>query len=209
MQKLVLFSLIKRFYSKNNFQGEREMNAKNQEKIVDLFEYDPERINVVENFFERATKPYNAETKPSVLVSSFITPNEKFYVRNHMHVPVVNINEYKLQIGSQKSMHSLFYDDLQTKYPSHTITAALQCAGNRRHAMNNDYHGSVQGTPWYVGSIGNARWTGVKLRDVLKSFDLDKEGKHVQFFGLDCDTSQKYDSDEYLESLFFRSIFIF
>jgi hypothetical protein len=25
----------------------------------------------------------------------------------------------------------------------------------------------------------------------LESFGLDKEGKHVQFFGLDCDTSQR------------------
>ncbi|CAF4428941.1 unnamed protein product, partial [Rotaria magnacalcarata] len=36
-----------------------------------------------------------------------------------------------------------------------------------------------------------ARWTGIKLRDLLESFGLDKEGKHVQFWGLDCDTSQR------------------
>jgi sulfite oxidase len=146
----------------------------------------------LENFFIRSEKPFNAETKPSILIQSFLTPVEKFYVRNHMHVPFVNIKEYKLEIGNQKSSFSLSYDDLKDKYQTYTITSAIQCAGNRRHAMNNEQQGSVQGTPWYVGAIGNARWTGVKLRDVLQSFDLDKEGKHVQFFGLDCDTSQRY-----------------
>jgi sulfite oxidase len=148
-------------------------------------------LNALENFFIRSEKPFNAETKPSILVSSFLTPVEKFYIRNHMHVPFVNINEYKLELSNQTSTFSLSYDDLKTKYQTHTITSALQCAGNRRHAMNNEQQGSVQGTAWYVGAIGNARWTGVKLRDVLQSFGLDKEGKHVQFFGLDCDTSQR------------------
>lgn len=145
----------------------------------------------MENFFIRAEKPFNAETKPSILVSSFVTPVEKFYVRNHMHVPFVNINEYKLEIGDGTSNYSLSYDDLKEKFQPHTITSALQCAGNRRAAMNNEQQGSVQGTAWYVGAIGNARWTGVRLRDVLDSLDLGKDAKHVQFFGLDCDTSQR------------------
>lgn len=108
-----------------------------------------------------------------------------------MHVPAVNLNDYKLEITNGKKSFSLSYDALRDNYKSHTITSALQCAGNRRNAMNNEYQGSVQGTQWYVGAIGNARWTGVKLRDVLESFGLDKEGTHVQFFGLDCDTSQR------------------
>ncbi|CAF4171035.1 unnamed protein product, partial [Rotaria magnacalcarata] len=131
------------------------------------------------------------ETKPSVLVSSFITPVEQFFVRNHMHVPFVNINEYKLEIGNGKSTHSLSFDDLTEKYQSHTITSTLACSGNRRGAMNNEEQGTIRGAPWYVGAIGNARWTGVRLRDVLQSLGLDKEGKYVQFYGLDCETPKR------------------
>lgn len=171
--------------------GEREANEKAQEDIVDLFQYDPERINALENFFIRSERPFNAETKPSILVSSFLTPVEKFYVRNHMHVPFVNLREYKLELSNGQSNFSLTYDDLKEKYSTHTITSAIQCAGNRRAAMSNQQQGNVQGTAWYVGAVGNAQWTGVRLRDVLTSFGLDKEGKHVQFFGLDCDTSQR------------------
>ncbi|CAF4909292.1 unnamed protein product [Rotaria sp. Silwood1] len=186
-----VYEILEHYRIGNLPPGEREANEKIQEEILDLFQYDPERINAKDNFFIRSERPYNAETKPSVLVSSFITPVEKFYVRNHMHVPFVNINEYKLEIGNEKSTYSLSYDDLKDKYQSYTIISALQCAGNRRSGMNNEQQGTVQGTSWNVGAIGNARWTGVKLRDVLESFGLDKEGKHVQFIGLDCDSSQR------------------
>ncbi|CAF1626580.1 unnamed protein product, partial [Rotaria magnacalcarata] len=26
--------------------------------------------------------------------------------------------------------------------------------------MNNEEQGTIRGAPWYVGAIGNARWTG-------------------------------------------------
>ncbi|CAF4470326.1 unnamed protein product, partial [Rotaria magnacalcarata] len=73
----------------------------------------------------------------------------------------------------------------------HTITSTLACSGNRRGAMNNEEQGTIRGAPWYVGAIGNARWTGVRLRDVLQSLGLDKEGKYVQFYGLDCETPKR------------------
>jgi sulfite oxidase len=171
--------------------------------MIDLFQYDPERINAKENFFIRSERPFNAETKPSLLVSSFLTPVDRFYVRNHMHVPVININEFKLELQTSSSKISLSYDDLQEKFSSHTITSVVQCAGNRRFAMNNAEQGTVQGTPWYVGAIGNAQWTGVRLRDVLQAFGLDHQGKHVQFFGLDCDSSQRYVFDYVFDGIVF------
>ncbi|CAF2212237.1 unnamed protein product [Rotaria magnacalcarata] len=186
-----VYETLEQYRIGNLPEGEREANEKHQETVLDLFQYDPERVNANETFFIRSQRPFNAETKPNLLVSSFLTPVEKFYVRNHMHVPVVNINEFKLEIRNEKSSHSLSYDDLVDKYKSHTITSAVQCAGNRRAAMNNEHQGAALGTQWYVGAIGNARWTGIKLRDLLESFGLDKEGKHVQFWGLDCDTSQR------------------
>lgn len=35
-------------------------------------------------------KPFNAETPPSLLIDNFITPNQIFFVRNHLPVPVVS-----------------------------------------------------------------------------------------------------------------------
>ncbi|CAF3695984.1 unnamed protein product [Rotaria sordida] len=186
-----VYEILEEYRIGNLPPGEREANEKDVEKLIDLFQYDPERLNLQENFFIRSQRPFNAETKPSILISSFLTPVEKFFVRNHMHVPFVSINEYKLEISNEKSTYTLSYDDLREKYQSYTITSALQCAGNRRNAMNSEQQGSVRGSPWYIGAIGNARWTGVKLRDVLESFGLDKEGEYVQFFGLDCETPKR------------------
>lgn len=108
-----------------------------------------------------------------------------------MHVPFVNINDYKLSITDGKTTHSLSYDDLTEKYQSYTITSVLQCSGNRRNELNEGQKTLVRGAPWHVGAIGNARWTGVRLRDVLESLGLDKEGKYIQFFGLDCETPKR------------------
>ncbi|CAF5167832.1 unnamed protein product, partial [Rotaria magnacalcarata] len=106
-----VYEILEEYRIGNLPPGEREANQREQEKITDLFQYDPERLNIKENFFVRSKRPFNAETKPSVLISSFITPVEQFFVRNHMHVPFVNINEYKLEIGNGKSTHSLSFDD--------------------------------------------------------------------------------------------------
>jgi DMSO/TMAO reductase YedYZ molybdopterin-dependent catalytic subunit len=62
-----------------------------------------------------------------------------------------------------------------------TITAVLQCSGNGRA-----YHRpQVPGVQWERGAVGNAQWTGVRLRDVLQAVGVAAEGRHVQFQGAD------------------------
>lgn len=207
-----VYEILEEYRIGNLPVGQRQINEKAQEKIVDLFQFDPERPNAEENFFIRSEKPFNAETKPSKLISSFLTPNEQFYIRNHLHVPVVNLNEFQLELTNGSKSFRLSYDDLKEKFPSHSIVSVVQCAGNRRFAMNNPEQGVVQGTSWYVGALGNAKWTGVRLRDVLKEYQLDQEGKHVQFFGLDCDSSQRLNIDQHFrlkrETFFFVFCFL-
>jgi sulfite oxidase len=55
--------------------------------------------------------------------------------------------------------------EVRQRFPEHTVTAVMKCAGNRRADLQ-----SVRptfGNPWAPGAIGNARWTGVALADVL------------------------------------------
>ena len=62
-----------------------------------------------------------------------------------------------------------------------TITAVLQCSGNGRA-----YHRPrVPGVQWERGAVGNAQWTGVRLRDVLELAGLRADTRHVQFQGAD------------------------
>uniref|UniRef100_A0A1B6BW31 sulfite oxidase n=1 Tax=Clastoptera arizonana TaxID=38151 RepID=A0A1B6BW31_9HEMI len=135
-----------------------------------------------------AKRPFNAEPSPALLVESYITPTELFYVRNHLPVPVIDLEDYALEIsGEGIKTVSLTLDDLK-KFPKHSITAAIQCAGNRRHEMS--LVKTVKGLDWGHAAIGNAIFTGARLYDVLKHFGLDEnktEAKHIQFEGLDTD----------------------
>lgn len=142
----------------------------------------------------RSKKPFNAETPLALLGDSLVTPTSLFYVRNHLPVPEVDPKSYRLEInlGNGTKPLTLSLDELKKKFKQHSLTVAIQCAGNRRDEMNGIK--KVKGLTWAEGAIGNAQWTGVKLRDVLlaagfKDSDID-DAKHVQFEGLDVDVSK-------------------
>jgi sulfite oxidase len=129
-------------------------------------------------------KPFNAETPLSVLAEHFYTPNEWFYVRNHLPTPDVTEDEYELDVTPHHGGKDVVLNlkDLKTKYPKVEVTAAIQCGGNRRAEMNEIK--PIKGIMWKGGAIGNAKWSGVRLSDVLKGYNL-KGVKHVQFEGYD------------------------
>jgi sulfite oxidase len=75
-------------------------------------------------------------------------------------------------------------NDLQKTFPKITITATLQCAGNRRTDLSSvaPIPGEV---PWASQAIGNATWGGVALAEVLRAAELNDQAKHIAFAGLD------------------------
>ncbi|CAI5728720.1 unnamed protein product [Hyaloperonospora brassicae] len=155
--------------------------------------------------------PFNAEPPPELLMESFLTPNELFFVRNHLPVPDVDVATFTLEIagpgGAEKPSHTTFtLDELKTKFRHHTVTTTIQCAGNRRAEMSHVKR--VNGLSWGTTALSTAKWTGVLLADVLASVGVtdedvrdgpceadDERGggsasliQHVQFEGLDMDT---------------------
>ncbi|KAJ5088901.1 hypothetical protein N7456_012517 [Penicillium angulare] len=156
--------------------------------IEDPFANDPARDPSLVTLTDR---PCNAESPLSEL-TSFITKTAVFYVRHHFWVPSVGKDSYKMTIdigdGSDGKTYTL--DDLRSKFPQHTITATLQCSGNRRAHMNEGSGRDTSGLKWGAGAISNAEWRGPLLRDVLKDAGLDiarppEELQHVEFFGED------------------------
>ncbi|TVY26654.1 putative sulfite oxidase, mitochondrial [Lachnellula hyalina] len=157
------------------------------DSIIDPFIDDPRRDK---KLVVLSARPCNAET-PGDELRGFITPNRLFYVRNHMWVPTIEEEQYRLTIelddGEEKTYTLM---DLREKFPSVTITSTMQCSGNRRKHMTEKC-GSTNGLQWSVGAIGNATWTGVRLRDVLvdAGFPIDAppaDAKHAQFTGLEA-----------------------
>lgn len=84
-------------------------------------------------------RPFNAEPPISMLGEHFYTPNELFYVRNHLPVPCISAEDYELELeveaGAGKSSKCTFNLDEIKKLPKHTVTAAIMCGGNRRSEM--------------------------------------------------------------------------
>uniref|UniRef100_A0A8D0BJM4 Sulfite oxidase, mitochondrial n=1 Tax=Salvator merianae TaxID=96440 RepID=A0A8D0BJM4_SALMN len=134
-------------------------------------------------------KPFNAEPPVELISENYLTPSQLFFKRNHLPVPEVDPAAYRLRVqGASGKTLSLSLQDIKKKFPKHEVTAALQCAGNRRGEMNAIKNTNRLG--WNVGAISNARWGGARLRDVLlkAGYKQDDEG-HVCFEGLDRDQS--------------------
>jgi len=130
-----------------------------------------------------STAPNNAEPKLADLVQSWITPTKHFYVRSHAPNPVIEPEAFELKVeGMVNRPSSLTLKNL-SRFKSHSTTATLTCAGNRRSEYNAE--GKVGGVQWQSGAIGNANWQGIALADVLKEAEVTPDAKHVWFEGLD------------------------
>ena len=149
--------------------------------INDPFSTDPPRHPALR---VNSEKPFNAETPPQLLTDNFLTPNELFFVRNHLPVPNVDSKHFRLEVTSAGKGRAvtLTLDDLKRKFKPSTITATVQCAGNRRTHMAK--FKSVRGLSWGPSAISNAEWTGVKLVDVLKHCGINEDDfDHIIFEG--------------------------
>lgn len=129
--------------------------------------------------------PLNVETPPTLLGNDPETPSEAFYVRNHGNLPEVSPEEYRLTVsGLVEAPLSLSLADLRGRFPQTTVEAALHCAGNRRDEL-----AEVAPIPgellWGFGAIGNARWSGVLLQEVLRAAGVKEGARHAAFTGLD------------------------
>lgn len=130
-------------------------------------------------------QPLNAEPPPARLRAAFITPQPDFYIRSHGPVPRLARDGYKLRIGrAGATAMELPLNELQSRFPRRTVTAVLQCAGNRRADMLAVK--PVPGDPWGPGAIGNATWGGVSLGDVLRAAGVaaevnEDQAQHVAF----------------------------
>ena len=137
--------------------------------------------------------PYNAEPSLQSLRARFQTAQGDFYVRSHGNVPDLDGSQHRLVVDGRVSTPlDLTLDDLKARFEEHSVTAVMQCAGNRRADMRTVR--PVSGDPWAAGAIGNAKWTGVRLADVLRASGAIEDAKwHVAFSSLDeCTVDGKY-----------------
>ncbi len=112
------------------------------------------------------------------------TPNDVFFVRWHLPVLPNHIQEdtFRLRVnGAVDHTLALSLADLKSQFPKDSIVALAACAGNSRSFF--DPH--VPGGQWKNGAMGNAKWTGVRLKDILEKAGVKKDAYEVTFNGMD------------------------
>jgi DMSO/TMAO reductase YedYZ molybdopterin-dependent catalytic subunit len=105
-------------------------------------------------------------------LDSWITPNEKFFSVAHYDRPQIDPTTWRLDVAGQVSRpHSLTLNQLMALL-RHEVTFALECSGNN-------------GLPFLQSAVGNARWAGASLVEVLKSVQIRQGATEVVFYGSD------------------------
>ncbi|WP_037494184.1 sulfite oxidase [Solirubrobacter soli] len=136
-------------------------------------------------------EPFNAETCRSALAEGPITATDAFYVRSHGAVPDIDPGRWRLRVfGAVEQELDLSLATLREAFRERTVTATLQCAGNRRAGLlaYKDIPGEA---PWGPGATGTATWSGVALGDVLALAGPLRKATHVGFEGADASPEAK------------------
>src|SRR3970282_46511 len=128
----------------------------------------------------RSARPEDLET-PVHLLTSWITPNDLFYVRSHFYTPSIEAGAWTLRIdGEVGRVLELTLAGLRS-FPSTTMVVTMECAGNGRAF----FEPPVAGVQWEKGAVGTAAWTGVRLADVLRKAGVNSSARYVWLDGAD------------------------
>src|SRR5450755_316384 len=144
---------------------------------------DPERehqLAAQAGLVVRTAEPLNCET-PAPLLGEDVTPTARFYRLNHLPVPVLDQEAWRLGVGGlvreplSLSLHQL------TQLPAQSAVVTLECAGNGRSL----FRPAAEGEQWGLGAVSTAEWTGVRLADVLRGAGIRDGAREVIFGGAD------------------------
>lgn len=119
---------------------------------------------------------------PLAWFDRLLTPTEVFFVRSHFGAPTKDLARKLTIDGLVKAPLTLDADQLRAKFKETTVTAVLQCAGNGRA-----FHSPrVPGVQWSHGAMGQATFTGVRLKDLLTHAGASSEAAFVHIRGADA-----------------------
>lgn len=125
-------------------------------------------------------------------IDTFYTPNDDFYIVQHYNQPTIPEADFRLRItGMVDRPLTLSLAEIKRR-PKVEIDAGFECGGNNP----NIFH----------GLIGNARWGGISLPDLLRDAGAEAGGIEVVFYGADKGMENVRDTD--IEQAFGRSLHI-
>jgi DMSO/TMAO reductase YedYZ molybdopterin-dependent catalytic subunit len=161
------------------------------ETLVDLPLPEGPKARVITTSFPQKASMILQRTRPPLLETPFevfdrgvFTPNDSFFVRWHWAVipTEVDVNTFHLSVGGHVDrVLSMTLKDIVDGLPRVELAAVNQCSGNSRGYTEP----SVAGAQWSNGAMGNAKWMGVRLKDVLDRAGVKRGAQRVRFAGLD------------------------
>jgi DMSO/TMAO reductase YedYZ molybdopterin-dependent catalytic subunit len=104
-------------------------------------------------------------------IDGMVTPADQFFFIQHYNKPEIDAAAFRLKLtGLVTKPMELSLADLQ-RMPRVEILNGYECSGNSGRAMQ--------------GLSSNGRFTGVRLRDVMRRAGVDDKAREVVFFGAD------------------------
>jgi sulfite oxidase len=126
----------------------------------------------------------NAEA-PVDLLGDDLTPIPSFFIRNNGRLPVLGADaaeRWTLTLdGEVERPRAWTLSELKRDFPVVSLTAVLECAGNGRAG----FAAATEGLQWTLGAIGCARWTGVRLADLLAAAGVRRSAVYTGHFSPD------------------------
>tara|TARA_R110002073_G_scaffold14554_1_gene59269 strand:+ start:38209 stop:39429 length:1221 start_codon:yes stop_codon:yes gene_type:complete len=132
-------------------------------------------------------KPWNMEAKAHLLDDK-ITPNDKMFIRNNGRIPEdIDVKNWSLTIDGEsvKSQKTYTLEDLKTKFQQHTYQLTLECGGNGR----SEFDPPAKGNQWTIGAVHCARWTGIRLKDLLNDVGIKNNAIYIGYHSADTHLS--------------------
>ena len=130
------------------------------------------------------SRPPQLETPFAAFNKGILTPNDEFFVRYHLAgIPTsIDTDTFRVEVtGKVNTPLSLSLKDLKSQFDPVELIAVIQCSGNGRGFSVPRVPGGQSGN----GTMGNARWKGVRLKDILNKAGIAADAKQISFRGLD------------------------
>lgn len=132
--------------------------------------------------------PWNIEAKAHLLDDP-ITPADKFFIRNNGTAPKnINPDTWTLTIEGESVEATKTYSiaDLKSKFETQSYQLVIECGGNGR----SEFNPPAKGNQWTIGAVACAKWTGVRLRDVLNDVGVKDSAVYIGYYGADVHLSK-------------------
>lgn len=143
-----------------------------------------------ENFSREPAQPGAIHFLDTRQIKSFYTRNEDFYVVQHYGQPELDLDTFSLEITGLVNKRQKYSLEQIKQLPAVEIDAGFECGGNRDRVFH--------------GLIGNAKWKGARLVDVLKAAGIQEQAKEIVFFG--GDIGKETIREKEIEQSFARSL---